>query len=52
MKQHGLRHISVVDAQSHPTGILNARDALNELLTNATHETGLLRDYVMSVGYH
>ncbi len=52
MKQHGLRHIPIVDAQSYPLGILNARDTLNALLTDATHETELLRDYVMSVGYH
>ena len=51
MKQHGLRHIPIVDAQSHPVGILNARDALNALLTNAAHETELLRDYVTTVGY-
>jgi CBS domain-containing protein len=52
MKQHGLRHIPIIDAQSYPLGILNARDALNALLTDATHETELLRDYVMNVGYH
>lgn len=52
MKQHGLRHIPVVDAHSRPIGIINARDALHTLLTNTTHETELLRDYVMSVGYH
>lgn len=52
MKHHGLRHIPIIDAQSHPLGILNARDTLNALLTDSTHETELLRDYVMSVGYH
>ncbi len=52
MKQHGLRHIPVVDADSRPIGIVNARDALHALLTNTTHEVELLRDYVMSVGYH
>jgi CBS domain-containing protein len=52
MKQLGLRHIPVIDAQSYPLGILNARDTLNALLTEATNETELLRDYVMNVGYH
>jgi CBS domain-containing protein len=52
MKQHGLRHIPVVDDQSRPIGIINARDALQALLTNTTQETELLREYLMSVGYH
>jgi CBS domain-containing protein len=52
MMQHGLRHIPIIDAQSYPLGILNARETLNALLTDATHETELLRDYVMNVGYH
>jgi CBS domain-containing protein len=52
MKQHGLRHIPVVDAYSRPIGIINARDALHALLTNTAHEVELLRDFVTSVGYH
>jgi len=52
MKKHGLRHIPIVDAQARPIGIINARDALHALLTSMTHEAELLRDYVMSVGYH
>jgi predicted transcriptional regulator len=52
MKRHGLGNIPIIDTQSCPLGILNARDTLNALLTGATHETELLRDYVMSVGYH
>jgi CBS domain-containing protein len=51
MKQHGLRHLPIINAQAYPLGILNARDTLNALLTDAAHETELLRDYVMSVGY-
>ena len=51
MKQHGLRHIPVIDDRSQPLGIINARDALQALLVNATNEVELLRDYVMSVGY-
>ncbi len=52
MKQHGLRHIPVIDSERRPVGIVNARDALQALLTTAANETELLRDYVMSVGYH
>ncbi len=52
MKQHGLRHIPIFDAKSHPVGIVNARDALSALLSKAAQETQLLRDYVMSIGYH
>ncbi len=51
MKQHGLRHIPVIDSERRPVGIVNARDALQALLTIAANETELLRDYVMSVGY-
>ncbi len=52
MKERGLRHIPVVDAQSRPIGIINARDALHALMTHVAREAELLRDYVMSVGYH
>ncbi len=52
MKQHGLRHIPVIDDRSRPLGVINARDTLQALLASAANETDLLRDYVMSVGYH
>jgi CBS domain-containing protein len=52
MKQHGLRHIPIIDDQSRPVGIINARDALQALLVNAVNEVELLRDYVTSMGYH
>ena len=52
MKQHGLRHIPVIDDQSRPVGVINARDTLQALLVSAANEAELLRDYVMSVGYH
>jgi CBS domain-containing protein len=52
MKQHGLRHLPVFDSERRPVGIVNARDALQALLTTAANETELLRDCVMSVGYH
>ena len=52
MKQHGLRHIPVIDGRARPLGVINARDALQALLTNVVCEAETLRDYVMSVGYH
>ncbi len=52
MKERSLKNIPVVDQDSRPLGVLNARDALQGLLDEAQDEEGLLRDYVMSVGYH
>ena len=51
MKQHGLRHIPVLDDRSRPIGVINARDTLQALLGSAASEVELLRDYVMTVGY-
>ena len=51
MKQHGLRHIPVLDDRLRPIGVINARDALQALLGSATGGVELLRDYVMTVGY-
>ena len=52
MKMRELKNIPVVNAESHPIGMLNARDALQLLLQEAQDEELLLRDYVMCVGYH
>jgi CBS domain-containing protein len=52
MKERGLKNIPVVDQDSRPLGVLNARDALQVLLEEVQDEEALLRDYVMSVGYH
>jgi CBS domain-containing protein len=52
MKERGLKNIPLVDQDSRPIGVLNARDALEVLLDEAEYEEGLLRDYVMCVGYH
>jgi len=51
MRERRLKNIPVTDAASQPLGILNARDALQVLLTEAENEEALLRDYVMCVGY-
>jgi CBS domain-containing protein len=52
MKERGLKNIPVVDQDSRPIGVINARDALEVLLEEVEYEEALLRDYVMCVGYH
>jgi CBS domain-containing protein len=51
IKQHGLTNIPIVDQESKPVGVLNARDALRALLEDVQYEEQLLYDYVMGVGY-
>ncbi len=51
MKQKGLQRIPVVDQSNRPIGVIYARDALQSLLGEIKDEEGLLRDYVMDVGY-
>lgn len=51
MKQRSFKNVPVVDEQSRPTGILNARTVLQALLTESKDEESMLRDYVMGVGY-
>ena len=51
MQERGHVHVPVVDATSRPSGVVNARDALRELMAEGEYETSLLRDYVMGTGY-
>jgi len=51
MHKRGFVHIPVVDEAFKPIGVVNARDALRELLAQEKYEESLLRDYVMGVGY-
>ena len=51
MKERGFLHIPIVDQESRPCGVLNARDALQALLGESEDEESLLRDYVMGIGY-
>jgi CBS domain-containing protein len=44
-------HIPVIDQESRPCGVVNARDALQALLGEVEDEEQLLRAYVMGVGY-
>ena len=52
MNQRGLKNIPVTDAETRPLGVLSSRDTLQVLLDETESEESLLRDYVMSIGYH
>ena len=51
MANRGFVHVPVVNGQSRPLGVVNARDALQALLADEQYEESLLRDYVMGIGY-
>ena len=51
MHTRGLIHVVLLDADRHPTGVLNARDGLRSLLAAGNHEEALLRNDVMGIGY-
>ncbi len=51
IKDRGLLRIPVVDEAGKPVGIVYARDALPNLLTEAEDEEKMLCDYVWNVGY-
>ena len=52
MKDRHLKNVPILDRESQPIGVLNARDALEALLKELEYEEVLLREYVMCVGYH
>lgn len=52
MKERHLKNIPILDQDSRPIGVLNARDALEAMLGEVEYEEDLLREYVMCVGYH
>jgi CBS domain-containing protein len=51
MEKRDFVHIPVVDDNFTPIGVVNARDALRELMAEGEYEESLLRDYVMGIGY-
>jgi CBS domain-containing protein len=51
MEKRDFVHIPVVDDNFRPIGVVNARDALRELMAEGEYEESLLRDYVMGIGY-
>lgn len=52
MKARGLKNLPILDGSRRPVGVLNARDVLQALLHDVENEEALLRDYVMTAGYH
>ncbi len=52
MKDRSLHCIPVLDVHKEPLGTLYVRDVLQALLTEVEDEEVLLREYVMSVGFH
>lgn len=51
MKERSVQHVPVVDQENRPLGVLNARDALQALMSEVSHQESLLRDYVLGIGY-
>ena len=51
MGRRGLVHVPVIDEESRPCGVVNARDALRVLWAEEKYQEALLRDYVMGIGY-
>ncbi|MBP1874829.1 signal-transduction protein with cAMP-binding, CBS, and nucleotidyltransferase domain [Ensifer adhaerens] len=51
MHASGIKNVPIVDEGRQPIGILNARDALENLLEDTEKEETLLRHYVMGLGY-
>jgi CBS domain-containing protein len=51
MKERGFVHVPIVDQESKPIGVINARDALQVLLGDVEYDVSFLRDYVTGIGY-
>jgi CBS domain-containing protein len=51
MGERALVHMPVVDLGTRPVGVIEARDALRALMSHASEQVSLLRDYVMGAGY-
>ena len=51
MGERSLVHIPVLEADSRPAGVMEARDALKALMARASYEIWHLRDYIMGAGY-
>jgi CBS domain-containing protein len=51
MNSRSLQSVPVLDASGRPQGIVHARDLARALLSEVDEEEGLLRDYVLGIGY-
>jgi CBS domain-containing protein len=51
MKRRGIKNVPLLDPDSRPLGVVNARDLLQLLLKESEDDEGMMRDYVMGFGY-
>jgi CBS domain-containing protein len=51
MKERGFVHVPILNEESKPVGVMNARDALEVILGDVESDVSFLRDYVMGIGY-
>lgn len=51
MNARSLRAVPILDDVGRPLGVIHARDLARALLDEVTEEEGLLRDYVLGIGY-
>jgi CBS domain-containing protein len=51
MKERGIKNVPLLDQDSRPLGIVNARDLLQMLLKESADDEAMMRDYVMGFGY-
>ena len=52
MKERGFVHVPIVNQESKPVGVINARDAFEVLLGDVGNDVSFLRDYITGIGYH
>lgn len=52
MGARGLRAAPLLDALARPLGVVYMRDVALALLEEVENEEGLLRDYIMGIGYY
>ena len=51
LSARSLRCAPILDHDGRPQGVVHARDLASALLAEVTYEEGLLRDYVLGIGY-
>jgi CBS domain-containing protein len=51
MKVRGIKNVPLLDPDSRPLGVINARDLLQLLLKESEDDEAVMRDYVMGFGY-
>ena len=51
LNERSIRAVPVFDDSGRPLGVVHARDLARALIDEANEEEGLLRDYVLGVGY-